>query len=148
MPASIRYVIIAAIATAAARCPLCKKQRCTICPNHLANKVIYGDQTAQDKAEAAYWFTKAANQGNADAQYNLGVMYYNSYGVAQDKTKAVQWYTKAAEQGHAKAQYDLGLMYYIGDGVAQDEKKAIEWLTKVAEQGNKDAQKALREIIK
>ena len=47
---------------------------------------------------------QAAEQGNATAQYNLGVMYDNGQGVRQDDAQAVQWYRKAAEQGHAKAQ--------------------------------------------
>ncbi|WP_277600823.1 tetratricopeptide repeat protein [Eikenella corrodens] len=54
-----------------------------------------------------------AEQGNADAQYNLGVMYDNGQGVRQDYAEAARWYRKAAEQGYAKAQYNLGSMYYI-----------------------------------
>ena len=54
-----------------------------------------------------------AEQGNADAQYNLGVMYDNGQGVRQDYAEAARWYRKAAEQGNAKAQYNLGSMYYI-----------------------------------
>ena len=45
------------------------------------------------------WYGKAAEQGNAKAQYNLGLRYENGQGVAQDYGKAVEWYTKAAEQG-------------------------------------------------
>jgi TPR repeat protein len=51
--------------------------------------------------------TKAAEQGHAAAQYNLGVFYYNGQGVAKDQTTAVQWITNAAEQGHADAQAAL-----------------------------------------
>ena len=61
-----------------------------------------------------------AEQGDAAAQFNLGVMYYRGEGVAQDDKAAVKWYTKAAEQGHVGAQTDLGLMYESGQGVAQD----------------------------
>ncbi|EGE27627.1 tetratricopeptide repeat family protein, partial [Moraxella catarrhalis O35E] len=42
------------------------------------------------------WYTKAANQGYADAQFNLALMYYEGQGVSQDDQKAVEWYTKAA----------------------------------------------------
>ena len=56
-------------------------------------------------------YTKAAKQGDAVAQYNLGVCYDDGEGVEQDKQKAVEWYTKAAEQGLAEAQCDLGLCY-------------------------------------
>ena len=48
-----------------------------------------------------------AEQGNADAQYNLGVMYYNGRGVRQDYAEAVKWYRQAAEQGYPQAQYNF-----------------------------------------
>ena len=49
------------------------------------------------------WYQKAVTQGNAAAQYHLGVCYEDGKGVAQDDTKAVEWYQKAAAQGHASA---------------------------------------------
>ena len=55
-----------------------------------------------------FWYRKAAEQGDASAQYNLGVMYENGHGVEQDDEQAVFWYRKAAEQGYADAQYNLG----------------------------------------
>ncbi|KAF8920469.1 hypothetical protein BGZ58_004354, partial [Dissophora ornata] len=54
------------------------------------------------------WYLKAANQGNASAQYNLGFMYEHGKGVPQDYSKAMEWYLKAANQGHASAQPNLG----------------------------------------
>ena len=48
-------------------------------------------------AKAFEWYTKAANQGEAEAQHNLGVMYYEGQGVRQDYYKSVEWYTKAAK---------------------------------------------------
>ena len=80
-----------------------------------------------------------AEKGDADAQYNLGVCYYNGYGVAQDKGEAVKWYRKAAEQGFADAQYWLGVCYYNGYGVAQDYDEAVKWIRKAAEQGHAKA---------
>ena len=56
---------------------------------------------------------KAADQGNAKAQSNLGVMYYIGEGVPKDDTQAVYWYKKAADQGLADAQYNLGFMYDV-----------------------------------
>ena len=56
-----------------------------------------------DKPQAVYWFRKAANQGHAAAQYNLGNAYYFSEGVSADETQAVYWWRKAAEQGHRMA---------------------------------------------
>eukprot|EP00942_MAST-04A_sp_MAST-4A-sp1_P008814 g8814.t1 len=92
------------------------------------------------------WYTKAAEQGYARGQYNLGVMYKYGDGVTMDKAKAVEWYTKAAEQGFAIGQCNLGVMYQNGDGVTMDKAKAVEWYTKAAEQGNTLAIDALEEL--
>ncbi len=91
-------------------------------------------------SKAIRWYSKAAEQGDADAQDTLGYMYQFGNGVTQDYSKAVEWYTKAAEQGFATAQCHLGNMYYQGLGVIQDISKAIKWLKKAAEQGNGIAQ--------
>ena len=74
----------------------------------------------------------AANQGYAQAQYALGVI----YGQGTNYKKAFEWYTKAANQGYAPAQNLLGAMYAEGYGVSQDDAKAMEWYTKAAEQGD------------
>ena len=78
----------------------------------------------------------AAEQGDAGAMRNLGVMYDVGQGVAQDFKEAVKWYRLAAEQGYAGAQSDLGGMYANGQGVAQDFKEAVKWFRLAAEQGN------------
>ncbi len=93
--------------------------------------------------EAITKYRKAAEQGNASAQNNLGVMYDNGLGVAQDYKQASVWYRKAAEQGNASAQNNLGVMYVNGHGVAQDYKQASVWYRKAAEQGNASAQNNL-----
>lgn len=54
---------------------------------------------------------KAAEQGHADTQYMLGVMYQNGYGVKQDYAEARKWFNKAAEQGHETAQTMLKYFY-------------------------------------
>lgn len=53
------------------------------------------------------WFKKAADQGNVDAQNNLGVMYYTGEGVPKDMAKAREWLRKAAAQGNADAKANL-----------------------------------------
>jgi len=63
-----------------------------------------GQGVKQDHAEAVRWYRKAAEQGQADAQCNLGDMYAMGQGVKQDHAEAVQWYRKASEQGHPRAQ--------------------------------------------
>lgn len=88
-------------------------------------------------------YKKAAEQGDAISQYNLGVYYENGQGVAKDEAKAVEWFSKAAEQGNVHAQYNLGLCYQDGRGVAKDEAKAVEWFKKAAKQGDKDARRNL-----
>ena len=79
---------------------------------------------------------KAAEQGDASAQYKLGWMYDKGRGVAQDDKQAVAWYRKAAEQGDASAQYKLGVMYENGKGVAQDYKLAYVWSAVAAANGD------------
>ncbi|BBE90115.1 hypothetical protein CHBNII5_14130 [Haemophilus influenzae] len=80
-----------------------------------------------------------AEQGDANVQFNLGVMYAEGQGVKQDDFEAVKWYRKAAEQGDADAQLNLGAMYAIGRGVKQDGVEAVKWFRKAAEQGNAKA---------
>ena len=86
-----------------------------------------------------FWLKKA-EQGDADAQYNLGVLYDNDQGVSPDYNEAAKWYRKAAEQGHEKAQYNLGVLYDLGRGVRQDCSEAAKWYRKAAKQGNASAQ--------
>ena len=88
---------------------------------------------------AVKWYTLAAEQGTAFAQYNLGLMYNNGQGVPQDYETAVKWYTLAAEQGNASAQSNLGTMYALGTGVIQDNVYAHMWLNIAASSGNKKA---------
>ena len=96
-----------------------------------------------DPKQAVKWRTKAAEKGDAEAQFNLAVCYDNGKGVLQDDKQAVYWYTKAAEQGDADAQYNLGNSYSNGEGVLQDYKQAVYWYTKAAEQGHAEAQNNL-----
>ncbi len=85
-------------------------------------------------------FKKLAEQGNASAQYNLGLMYDQGQGVPKDEQQAVVWFRKAAEQGDAHAQHNLGVMYATGRGVSKDEKQAVVWYRKAAEKGDAGAQ--------
>jgi TPR repeat protein len=80
-----------------------------------------------DFATALREWRPLAEQGDADAQYNLGLMYDKGYGVPQDYVQARQWYEKAASQGLADAQFGLGMLYRKGHGVAQDFVQAHMW---------------------
>ncbi len=99
-----------------------------------------------DLEAAAGWFYRAAEQGHAGAQFNLGLLYAEGQGVQQDAAKAVEWFTKAAEQGNVDAQNNLGVMHLIGEGVPKDINKAVEWFEKAAAQGNEEAKANLKAI--
>jgi len=71
----------------------------------------------QDDAEAVKWYRRAADQGDAKAQDNLGAMYATGRGVPRDDAEAVKWFRRAAIQGDADAENNLGRMYAKGRGV-------------------------------
>jgi hypothetical protein len=101
-----------------------------------------------DYAAAFEEWIPLAEQGNASAQYYLGVMYRNGDEVNQDYNTAINWYVLAAEQGHANAQFKLGLIYDMGIGVDRDIGIAIMWYTFAAEQGNANARFRLASMRK
>ena len=109
----------------------------------MGQRYANGKGVTKDDAQAAAWYRKAAEQGHAPAQFNLGLMYANGTGVAKDDAQAVSWYRKAAEQGFATAQLNLGAMYANGTGVAKDDEQAVSWFRKAAEQGDATAQNNL-----
>lgn len=94
------------------------------------------------QAEISQLAAKAEN-GDAEAQFNLGICYDNGKDVPQDNKQAVYWYQKAAEQGYAAAQNSLGFCYWHGLGVEQDYNQAAYWWQKAAAQGFAKAQTAL-----
>ncbi len=104
-----------------------------------------------DYATALQLSRLLAEQGSADGQVFLGVMYEYGQGVPKDLSEAVAWYRKAAEQGNASGQVSLGVMYLSGQGVSKDaaEKdaaEAVKWFRKAAEQGHARGQINLGEM--
>src|SRR5512144_995787 len=89
-----------------------------------------------DYAAAPALLRPHAEQGNAAAQFSLGLMYRNGKGVPQDLVEAVKWYRRAADQGNSAAQYNLGVMYDEGRGVARSDADAMAWYRKAADQGD------------
>ncbi|HHF0476229.1 TPA: tetratricopeptide repeat protein, partial [Haemophilus influenzae] len=80
-----------------------------------------------------------AEQGNAEAQLMLGVMYARGIGVKQDDFEAVKWYRQAAEQGYANAQAILGFSYLLGQsGVQVNKSLAKEWFGKACDNGDQN----------
>jgi TPR repeat protein len=86
-----------------------------------------GQGVTQDAAQAALWYRKAADQGDVEAQFNLGELYREGRGVPLDLAQAAAWYRKAAEQDEANAQVRLGGLYFLGQGVPQDYAEADFW---------------------
>lgn len=92
----------------------------------------------EDNRKAIKWWTKAANQGESDAQFNLGNYYYNGYHTRKDYKKAVYWLEKSAKQGNQEAQALLGECYHQGRGVPKNMKKAVILYKKAIDNGNTD----------
>jgi TPR repeat protein len=88
-----------------------------------------------DYATALRLWRPLADQGEPNAQYNIGLMYDQGKGVPQDHVQAAAWYRKAGEQGHRVAQHNIGVMYANGQGVPQDSATAVAWYRKAGEQG-------------
>jgi TPR repeat protein len=96
-----------------------------------------------DYATALRIWRPLAEQGNADAQSNLGVMYFEGQGVPQDHAEAIKWFRLAAAQGLDDAQDYLGIMYTQGKGVPQDHAAAVGWFRQAAAQGHGSGQSNL-----
>lgn len=89
---------------------------------------------------------RPAEQGNAEAQYYLGMCYYGGTGVPQDFSEAAKWFHLAAEKGNLNAQYQLGMCYLRGEGVPQDVTSAVKWLREAAQREHRGARAALRAL--
>jgi hypothetical protein len=98
--------------------------------DQLASTAVRGD------AQALQQLRTLAEQGNARAQFRLGLMYADGTGVPKDQVQAEQWYRKAAEQGEANAQAHLGGMYENGSVVSKDIVTAYMWYNLAAAKGN------------
>lgn len=115
---------------------------------HQAPKMSPQDQFAKGRlqennknySEAFQWYKKAALANHVLAQYRLGVLYEEGYGVSQDCTEAAKWYRKSADQGYTSAQIDLGVLYVRGCGVPQNYTQALHWYKQAVDQGHRVAQ--------
>jgi len=81
-------------------------------------------------------FRAAAEQGHADSQYNLAIMYEKGIGVDKDEKEAIVWYRKSAVQGNVFAQYNLAVLYENGRGTAVDFAQAHEWYREASAQSD------------
>jgi len=88
-----------------------------------------------------------AEEGDAGAQFCVGRMYGNGFGVAMDDAEALKWYGLAAASGHAEAQFNLGVMYANGWGVEMNDAEAAKYYRQAAERGWACAQRSLAYVI-
>ncbi len=80
-----------------------------------------------------------AEAGDAEAQFNMGILHDTGQGVPQDYQEAARWYGRAGEQDHAIALYNLGLLHFEGKGVELDRVKALDLYRRSARHGDADA---------
>lgn len=100
----------------------------------------YGAAFGQNDSFFATELEALANEGDVEAQRNLGYMYWLGNEVAQDEKKAFEWLLKAAENGDVTAQKAVSGFYHMGSGVEQDYTKAFEWMERAAQKGDAEAQ--------
>lgn len=102
---------------------------------------------APDTSDSLHAIRQAAQQGHAQAQYNLGCLYASGENLPRDTEQACYWYTQAAQQGYADAQYNLGCLYASGEEATRNTGQARYWFTQAARQNSADAQQALLELF-
>ena len=108
---------------------------------------------SQNYEKALLWYRKAAEQGHAQAQFNLGAMYALGQGIAQDNKEAIRWLHKVAEYVDVETQFYLGKMYdkkwtheKAEESFPRDDEQVVFWYHKVAEQGHANTQFKLGEM--
>ena len=111
------------------------------------SKAMDYEIAAQNFVTALKWYTLAAAQGYAQAQTQLGAMYYNGQGVVQDYKTAMKWFTLAAEEGNGSAQYGLSIMHARGQSVAQDDVYAHMWANIAASTTDSWMMAELRDLL-
>jgi TPR repeat protein len=99
-----------------------------------------------DTAQALDWFRRAAAQGHASAEHQMGQLYDFGFGVAQDDAQALAWYRKAAEHGSAAAARAIGDFYRKGRSVPADAAEAARWYRRGADGDDLRAQYQLGQL--
>jgi TPR repeat protein len=106
------------------------------------------DGAAQDYAQAAQWYLKAADQSHSLAQFNLGIMYGEGQGVPRDEAKSRVWMQKAADLGDAGAQYTIGMKHHrasldgLSEAAPESRIQAYKWFRLAAAQGYRGSEAA------
>jgi TPR repeat protein len=100
-------------------------------------KLGYILDQSEENEKAVIWFRKAAEQGNMDGQYGLGIMYAKGDGVEKTFSQAIVWIKKAADQGHLMAMRTYATALENGElGISKDEDETLRWLKKAADRGD------------
>jgi TPR repeat protein len=102
-----------------------------------------GDGVPEDLAESRKWFLAAAEHGDIDSCFQLGVTYAYGEGVPQDYKEAMKWFHKAALKGMAGGQHAVGTMTSQGLGFTRDPAKASKWFELAAKQGHSESMNSL-----
>lgn len=98
-----------------------------------------GQGVTQDHLKAAYWYEKAASQGDKTSMFVLGEFYTKGLGIDKDLSHAIIWYNRAANLGELSAQYALGHIYEMGIGTQIDLAKSLKFYQMAADQKYKPA---------
>jgi localization factor PodJL len=106
----------------------------------IGSRYAEGRGVTKDLAQAAKYYTQAADAGFAPAQFRIGSFFEKGLGVERDASKAKTFYQMAAEQGNASAMHNLAVLYAMGAAGPADNDSAAQWFTKAAEFGVKDSQ--------
>lgn len=102
-----------------------------------------GHGVPKDLAQCVHNHQAAAKRDNADAQFELYVLYSTGQGVEKDNIRAVEWCAKAATQGHSRACFNMGSFYATGHGVPKDIQKSLEFYERASKRGHGKASATL-----
>jgi TPR repeat protein len=158
VPLSAFLLVIALGATSAQRIPACTSSSPNISALTAAaesgdpkaqlalGRAYYETKDPEKLSQSVYWFAKAAEQGNPDAEWRLVGVYGAGEGVTKDEGFALYWLKKATEDGQAQAQSVLGMHYRDGRNVERDQQKAFDWLLRAAKHGDVDSQVSVAQM--
>jgi len=105
------------------------------------------DAQGADDSVVIEWYLPSAEEGDTEAQYNLGFMYETGWGVLVNESEAVRWYREAAEMHHDVAQLRLGMMLIVGVGEAKSINNGLILLRRSAENGNRIAEALVQDLF-
>ncbi len=132
MPISRFSVVLLTLASLSCLLFSCHRENSSFSSHEEGDRYFYGTDVPQDYIKAVRFYSEAAERGNANAAYQLGICYYRALGVRRDYQKAVSYMKTAAEAGLPAAQSTLARLYTYGWGVPSDRKKAVEYIKKAA----------------